>query len=111
MLAELERGHSVIIFPEGTRNPSGSLLSFHKGAFKLAIESGVPLCPVVIHGSGPVATKGRWYPKTLKPQNIYVTFLSPMYPETKESVSAFANRVRTRMLEVKQTLEQQHGLG
>lgn len=42
------RGVSVWIFPEGTRgNVPGELLPFKKGAFYMAIATGVPLVPVV----------------------------------------------------------------
>ena len=45
-----EKKHSVWIFPEGTRSytDTPTLLPFKKGAFHLAIQSGVPIIPVVI---------------------------------------------------------------
>lgn len=42
---------SVMIFPEGTRTPSGDLLPFKDGAFRLAIEAGVPILPLVVGGT------------------------------------------------------------
>lgn len=44
---KLNKGYSVIIFPEGTIGPAApKLKSFKNGAFKLAIENGVPIVPV-----------------------------------------------------------------
>ncbi|XP_015681557.1 1-acyl-sn-glycerol-3-phosphate acyltransferase alpha [Protobothrops mucrosquamatus] len=38
----------VWVFPEGTRNHNGSMLPFKRGAFHLAVQTQVPLIPVVI---------------------------------------------------------------
>ena len=43
---------SVMIFPEGTRSTTGDLLPFKDGAFRLAIETGVPVLPLAVHGAG-----------------------------------------------------------
>ncbi|GAA3948857.1 1-acylglycerol-3-phosphate O-acyltransferase [Allohahella marinimesophila] len=40
------RNTSIWFFAEGTRNPSGELLPFKKGAFQMAIAAGVPIVPV-----------------------------------------------------------------
>jgi 1-acyl-sn-glycerol-3-phosphate acyltransferase len=47
----LDGGVSVILFPEGTRSPDGSLGEFRDGAFRLAIEAGVPVVPLAISGA------------------------------------------------------------
>ena len=49
--AYLARGMSVMIFPEGTRSAKGTLLPFKSGAFRLALEAGVPVLPVAVHGT------------------------------------------------------------
>lgn len=48
----------VIIFPEGTRSRDGKLGSFKKGAFVLAIQTGIPLVPVGVSGSRNVLPAG-----------------------------------------------------
>ncbi len=46
---EIDRGHSVAIYPEGGILPDAPKLSrFKDGAFKLAIETGIPVVPVVL---------------------------------------------------------------
>ncbi|GMV14025.1 MAG: 1-acyl-sn-glycerol-3-phosphate acyltransferase [Polyangiaceae bacterium] len=47
----LDRGVSVALFPEGTRSDDGSIGRFKLGAFRLAIEHGRPVVPVVIAGA------------------------------------------------------------
>jgi 1-acyl-sn-glycerol-3-phosphate acyltransferase len=47
----LQNRVSVMIFPEGTRSPTGDLLPFKDGAFKLAIESGAPILPIAVAGT------------------------------------------------------------
>ncbi len=44
-------GTSVLFFPEGTRSRSGRLLPFKKGAFKMALDLGLPILPVTIRGT------------------------------------------------------------
>ncbi|TAL35419.1 MAG: 1-acyl-sn-glycerol-3-phosphate acyltransferase [Spirochaetes bacterium] len=44
-------GTSVIFFPEGTRSYSGELGEFKKGAFKFALDMGLPVLPVTIIGT------------------------------------------------------------
>lgn len=46
----LDRGTSVVIFPEGTRSRDGEIHNFKEGAFALAKEAGVPILPCVIDG-------------------------------------------------------------
>jgi 1-acyl-sn-glycerol-3-phosphate acyltransferase len=51
-------GHSVLIFPEGTRSRDGAVGPFKKGGFHLAIASGAEIVPVGIRGSREVMPRG-----------------------------------------------------
>ena len=44
-------GVNVIIFPEGTRSPTGVLQSMKSGGFHLAVDAQVPVIPVTVSGS------------------------------------------------------------
>ncbi len=48
--AWLAKGSSVLFFPEGTRSTDGKMLPFKIGAFRLAVESGHDVLPIVIQG-------------------------------------------------------------
>lgn len=45
--AALADGRQIVIFPEGTRAPPGTILPLHPGVAALAARSGLPVVPVV----------------------------------------------------------------
>jgi 1-acyl-sn-glycerol-3-phosphate acyltransferase len=55
----IKSGSSVVVFPEGTRGTDYAIRPFKKGPFVLAIKAGVPIVPVVIHGTLGILPKGR----------------------------------------------------
>ncbi|EYF05525.1 lysophospholipid acyltransferase family protein [Chondromyces apiculatus] len=56
----LERGMSVMIFPEGTRSHDGEIKPFKDGAFRLALETGYPILPIAVAGSRHSIPKNSW---------------------------------------------------
>ena len=57
---KLRAGISVAAFPEGTRSRDGRLLPFKQGMFYLAIQTGIPIVPISIIGSGKIMSKKSW---------------------------------------------------
>jgi 1-acyl-sn-glycerol-3-phosphate acyltransferase len=53
----IRKGTSVVIFPEGTRSLDGKIHDFKKGGFIMAIDSKVPIVPIVIHGTRAIMPK------------------------------------------------------
>ena len=47
----IKNGTCVVFFPEGTRSQDGKLLRFKKGAFKMALDMGLPILPITINGT------------------------------------------------------------
>ena len=56
---KIREGMSVVIFPEGSRSPDGSIQPFKKGGFTLAIKSGVPIVPIAIAGTRDIMPKDK----------------------------------------------------
>lgn len=56
----LDKGVSVLLFPEGTRSPDGKIHAFKMGAFKLARDNKVEILPVVVDGTGQALPKKSW---------------------------------------------------
>jgi 1-acyl-sn-glycerol-3-phosphate acyltransferase len=55
---KIKNGTSVLFFPEGSRSDDGKIGPFKKGAFKLAIELGIPILPITLSGTGHILPKG-----------------------------------------------------
>jgi 1-acyl-sn-glycerol-3-phosphate acyltransferase len=51
---------AIIIFPEGTRSATGELQRFKKGAFMLALHSGIEIIPVAVQGTHSIMTRSSW---------------------------------------------------
>ncbi|MDX2192209.1 MAG: lysophospholipid acyltransferase family protein [Gemmatimonadales bacterium] len=92
----IDRGGSVLIFPEGTRSTSGDLLPFKDGAFRLAIELGMPVLPLAISGSATALRKHDW--KT-HPSHAVVEVLEPVETTGLEGrdARALADQVHARI--------------
>ena len=71
----IKSGLSVVIAPEGTRQPSPRLGPFKKGAFHLAIEAGVPIVPIVIHNSLDVLPRGG---RVMRRATVKIDVLPPV---------------------------------
>lgn len=73
-----ERGYSLLVFPEGTRSRDGNLLPFKKGAARIAIDTRLPLLPVILEGSDRIM---RADSKWIHPGHVHVRVLEPIETE------------------------------
>ena len=53
----MDRGYSVLVFPEGTRSRSSEIASFRQGIGLLTTQSGVPVLPVALVGLDDLRTR------------------------------------------------------
>jgi len=74
----LQAGGAVMIFPEGGRSADGRIGRFKPGAFRLAVNVGVPVLPVTIAGGHEAWPPGRALPR---PGRITITYHPLLRPE------------------------------
>lgn len=89
----INKGTSLIIFPEAKRSRNGHVDEFQDGGFRLAQQLGVPIVPVSLVGSYKHHRTGHWmlWPATI---TIYLHDTVETKGLTKEDVPALRERVR-----------------
>ena len=73
----INKGESLLIFPEGTRGLGRKLLPFRFGAFKYASDYKIPLLPLYIFGSEEILSKKRSFFE-IKPGKIQIIIGKPI---------------------------------
>lgn len=71
-VTKLKQGHSLLIFPEGTRNKGLGIQSFKSGFAKIAQDAGVSIVPLAIKGTSEVMEKNN---NRIKPAAITLSIL------------------------------------
>ncbi len=91
-----EDNSSVVIFPEGTRGNGQGMLPFKKGAFMLALRTGVEILPAAVLGTRAVLPKGAW---RLHAAPVVVRFGAPIDTTrySEETRDALIDEVRARI--------------
>src|SRR3954463_11098285 len=99
----LRRRVSVMIFPEGTRSRTAELLPFKDGAFRLAIEAGVPILPLAVSGTRNALPKHDW---RFRRSVAEVRVLEPIETTglTLDDVPALKSRVRALIVQARDGL-------
>jgi len=89
----VERGGTLVIFPEGTRIRTGSLGRPKRGVGRLALETGAAVLPVAVHGSDAVRRGWR-----IRPRKVKLRAGKPMtFPQTERPSPALAATVTERI--------------
>ena len=109
--AILERGNCVLMYCEGGRSRTGGLGEARPGVGRLALETGVPVIPVAIHGSLGVR---KWrklrFPKVTVQYGEPITFDVVAEP-TKEQQLEAARRVFDSVKEMYEAIDEKGRAG
>mgnify|MGYP001813104636 CR=1 FL=1 len=89
----LEKNVSVMIFPEGTRSKTGDLQEFKDGAFRVAVQTGLPVLPLAVLGTRDALIKHEW---RFGRSRAEVLVLAPIETDglTKHDVTELRDRTR-----------------
>lgn len=93
----LNQGISIVVAPEGTRNATDeTLIPFQKGAFRLSIETGIPILPMAVIGADRIMKRGSLL---LSPGKVKVYFSAPINPPliSEVAVNDFTEKCRNRL--------------
>ncbi len=90
--AALDKGVSLVVFPEGTRTRSGHVGPFKRGVFSMARHFGYPIVPLSIVGSYELHRTGDWmlYPSKI---TVYIHDTIETRDLSKDDLEALAERV------------------
>lgn len=73
----LRGGESVFVFAEGTFTRAPGVRPFQLGAFKAAVSTGRPVCPVALRGARKILRDQTYLPK---PGSVTLTICLPLGP-------------------------------
>ncbi len=94
----LKKGHSLVIFPEGTRSRGAGLKEFKTGAMRIAKEAGVPIVPIAVSGTSGLFEVNKF---GVTPSSVQIQILPPV---TAQEISQYETKelsqvVKTRIQE------------
>ena len=95
---KLKDGHSVLIFPEGTRNRGGEIGEFKAGSLRLAKDTKVPIVPFMIKGTADLLENNN---NRIKPAKVKLVILPAISSEQYEEqgMAAVAQQIHTLIVE------------
>jgi 1-acyl-sn-glycerol-3-phosphate acyltransferase len=77
----LKHNRSLVIFPEGSRTADGKIDKFKKGAFRIAVEQGLPIAPITLNGPYNVMKIGSF---DIMPHKMEMIIHKPVYPNIEK---------------------------
>lgn len=103
-----KRGHSLCIFPEGTRSRDGTLGEPQFPVLKLCYKQKIPVVPAAIEGTKNILKRDRLYYKFF--QKVVIKYTPPIKPEEFDNVDDFCNACWDRVKETHAEIVEQYFL-
>lgn len=105
---EIDKGRSLVIYPEGTISNEGKLKPFKNGAFKLAIDKQIPVVPVVNLNNWQLLQNGGFFKSLGRPGLARIIVHDPIETKgmTEENLVDLREKVHSI---INQTLQAYHG--
>ena len=91
----LQRGWSVVIYPEGTRSTSDVVHQFRHGVAILATQMNIPVVPIYTEGLRNVMPRGE---RTPRPAAVVVRIGAPVWLDDLTSIPDATERLRASLL-------------
>lgn len=104
----LERGDSLIFFPEGTRSVTGELQPFKKGVGALVQGTPYPVIPAYLRGAHRVLGKGKVAPRVAR---LHLRFGTPQVFTDVPASDEAADLIASRLHDAVEALGQQDASG
>lgn len=96
----LKAGERILVFPEGGRSFDGELMPLREGVARMAMRSGVPICPVRITGADCAWNRSDLAPRAWFPIQVhYGPCIIPRTAKTKMEREAEAARIMDALRE------------
>lgn len=100
MLREIGETHSLIVFPEGSRSPTGELQAFKSGLYYMAKKRpDLEFMPVYLDNLNRILPRGEVLPVPLL---SCITIGAPLWLHQGESKDGFLERARQAILQLKE---------
>lgn len=94
------QGINMMVYPEGTRSRDGRLLSFKKGPFHMAAETGFPIVPVTMVNTFEILPKGKFAARKGTARLVFHPPIDPkQYASKEELMEAVARAIRSALSE------------
>jgi 1-acyl-sn-glycerol-3-phosphate acyltransferase len=97
MRDEVQRGHSLLVFPEGTRTLTGHLGELQPGVFRIVQQIGVPIVPVTVTGMYRVMRKGSYLIRPGYDVTVYCDAPIETKNTPRKDLPQLVERVRSTM--------------